>query len=196
MSLTLSMAAFALALSISPGPVNVVALSTGARHGLRVSLRHVFGATLGFTLLLLAIGLGLHEAFMAWPWLVSTLRLAGVVYLLYLTWKLWCDDGELGGADDDTLPGYWSGALMQWLNPKAWLACVAGMGAFAAGGEVALIGYFAAIYFVVCYLSIACWAAVGSSIRHWVDSPAHLRRFNRAMALLLAGCAFYLLLAW
>ncbi|WP_257458102.1 LysE family translocator [Archangium lipolyticum] len=190
------MAAFALALSITPGPVNVVALSAGARHGLRASLRHVFGATLGFTLLLLAIGLGLHEAFMTWPWLASSLRLAGVVYLLYLTWKLWSDDGQLGGANDDTRPGYWSGALMQWLNPKAWLACVAGMGAFAAGGRVAVIGRFAAIYFVVCYLSIACWAAVGNSIRHWVDNPTRLRRFNRAMALLLASCAFYLLLAW
>ncbi|NMO15211.1 LysE family translocator [Pyxidicoccus fallax] len=195
MSLSLSMAAFALAASISPGPVNVVALSAGARHGLRASMRHVSGATVGFTLLLLAIGLGLHGAFLAWPWLASVLRLTGVVYLLYLAWKLWSDDGRLGGASEDTRPGYWSGALMQWLNPKAWLACVAGMGAFVAGGELAVIGRFAAIYFAVCYVSIACWAAAGSSIRHWVDNPTRLRRFNRAMAVLLAGCALYLL-AW
>ena len=48
MSLSLSMAAFALAASISPGPVNIVALGSGARHGLRASLAHVAGATLGF----------------------------------------------------------------------------------------------------------------------------------------------------
>jgi threonine/homoserine/homoserine lactone efflux protein len=46
MSDFLSMAAFALAASISPGPVNIVALSTGAQYGLRVSMRHVTGALL------------------------------------------------------------------------------------------------------------------------------------------------------
>lgn len=61
MSLLLSMAAFALASSISPGPVNLVALSAGAQFGLRPAMRHVTGATLGFTLLLLMIGLGLSE---------------------------------------------------------------------------------------------------------------------------------------
>ena len=53
MSLFLSMAAFALAMSISPGPVNIVALSAGARYGVRASMRHVSGATIGFTALLI-----------------------------------------------------------------------------------------------------------------------------------------------
>jgi len=62
MELYLSMAAFALASSITPGPVNLVALNCGARFGLRASGRHIAGATLGFTLLLLLIGLGLYES--------------------------------------------------------------------------------------------------------------------------------------
>ncbi|HAT1553441.1 TPA: LysE family translocator, partial [Aeromonas hydrophila] len=41
------MAGFALAMSITPGPVNLVALGSGARHGFAASLRHVVGATLG-----------------------------------------------------------------------------------------------------------------------------------------------------
>jgi threonine/homoserine/homoserine lactone efflux protein len=61
-SLLLSMAGFALAMSISPGPVNLVALGTGARYGFTASLRHVVGATLGFILLLLLMGLGLGGA--------------------------------------------------------------------------------------------------------------------------------------
>ena len=38
MSILASMAAFALATSITPGPVNVVALGSGARHGFAASL--------------------------------------------------------------------------------------------------------------------------------------------------------------
>ncbi|WP_198655681.1 hypothetical protein [Salinicola sp. CR57] len=56
-AVVLSMAAFALATSLSPGPVNLVALSTGLSYGFRHSLRHVSGATCSFTLLLLAIGM-------------------------------------------------------------------------------------------------------------------------------------------
>ena len=62
-----SMAGFALAASISPGPVNLLALSAGATHGLRRSMRHVTGATFGFTALLLAMGLGLQQLLQQWP---------------------------------------------------------------------------------------------------------------------------------
>ena len=47
-SLYLSMAAFALAASITPGPVNILILSSGVHYGFRPSLRLVFGATSGF----------------------------------------------------------------------------------------------------------------------------------------------------
>jgi len=67
MSLIISMAAFALATSITPGPVNVVAISSGARFGFAASQKHVAGAALGFTLLLVLIGLGLHEVLVRWP---------------------------------------------------------------------------------------------------------------------------------
>ena len=65
MSLIMSMAAFALATSITPGPVNVVALGSGARFGFAASQKHVAGAALGFTLLLVLFGLGLHELLVA-----------------------------------------------------------------------------------------------------------------------------------
>ena len=62
MSLIMSMAAFALAASITPGPVNIVALGSGARFGFRASQRHVAGATLGFVLLLVLMLAGLAVA--------------------------------------------------------------------------------------------------------------------------------------
>jgi threonine/homoserine/homoserine lactone efflux protein len=193
-SMALSMAAFALATSITPGPVNVVALGAGARYGLRASLRHVAGATVGFTLLLLLIGLGLHETLLRWPWLTRGIRWAGVAFLLYVAWRLAADDGSIETAGDTRGPSLLMGATMQWLNPKAWLACVAGMGAYAASGERVLIWQFAAIYFVVCYLSIACWAWAGASLRQALRDAARVRFVNRSMAALLAGSALYLLM--
>ncbi|RBJ85972.1 LysE family translocator [Pseudomonas sp. MWU12-2534b] len=193
MSLVFSMAAFALAASITPGPVNIVALGSGARFGFRASLRHVTGATLGFVLLLVLIGLGLHELLRQWPILTQGIRLFGVAFLLYMAWKLARDEGRLDADAAARAPSAWYGALMQWLNPKAWLACVAGMGAFAADGDLGLVWLFAGLYLLICYLSIACWAYVGSCLRHYLSDPAQMRLFNRSMAALLAASAAYLL---
>lgn len=189
-----SMAAFALATSITPGPVNIVALSAGARYGLRASLRHVTGATVGFALLLLSIGLGMHEALVRWPFLTRAIEWAGVAFLLYVAYKLASDDGDIESASALRGPSLMIGATMQWLNPKAWLASVAGVGVYAASGENSLVWQFAAIYFVVCYVSIACWAWAGASLRHALREPARVRFVNRTMALLLAASAVWLLL--
>ncbi len=195
MTVLLSMAAFALAASISPGPVNLVALSAGARYGLRASLRHVTGATLGFTLLLLAVGLGLQQLLQQLPTLKMLLHWSGVAFLLYMAYGLARDDGRLDSDKAQRAPGLFTGAAMQWLNPKAWLASLAGIGAFAADGELRVIGQFAALYFVICYLSIACWAYAGAFLRPYLEQPRRMRLFNRVLALLLAASALYLLLA-
>jgi len=193
MSALLSMAAFALASSISPGPVNVVALSAGAQHGFAASLRHVSGATVGFTLLLLLIGLGLHELLVHFPNLISIVKWAGVAFLLYMACKLVLDDGHLGADKLSRGPSFAYGAALQWLNPKAWLASLAGMGAYAAEGDGALVWQFTAIYFVICYVSIASWAYAGTFLRKYSQAPKRVRLFNRVLAALLAASALYLL---
>lgn len=194
MSALLSMAAFALASSISPGPVNVVALSAGAQHGFAASLRHVSGATVGFTLLLLLIGLGLHELLVHFPNLISIVKWAGVAFLLYMACKLAFDDGQLGADKLSRGPSFAYGAALQWLNPKAWLASLAGMGAYAAEGDGALVWQFTAIYFVICYVSVASWAYAGTFLRKYLQAPKRVRLFNRILAALLAASALYLLM--
>ena len=194
MSLMMSMAAFALVASITPGPVNIVALSAGARFGLRASQRHVAGATLGFVLLLVLMGLGLHELLQQWPALTQGVQWAGVAFLLYMAFKLAADNGQVQASESAQAPSMLYGAIMQWLNPKAWLACVAGMGAFVADGEARLVWQFAAIYLVICYVSVGCWAYAGTFLRGFLHNPAGMRLFNRVMAALLVVSAVYLVL--
>ena len=183
----------ALAMSISPGPVNIVALSAGVRFGVWASLRHVTGATVGFTLLFLLVGLGLHGLLERWTSLTLAIQLAGVGFLLYMAWKLACDNGQLTTEHQDDAPSAWHGAAMQWLNPKAWLAAVAGIGAYT-GGEQHLLWLFAWIYGPICFVSIASWAWAGSVIRQYLGNPGHMRMFNRALAALLLASALYLAL--
>lgn len=191
MSLLLSMAGFALAMSISPGPVNLVALGSGARYGFLASLRHVVGATLGFIMLLLLMGLGLGATLLQWPLAADALRWAGVIFLGWMAWQLLVDSGRVEGGDG-VAPSFWYGALMQWLNPKAWLAASMGMGVYGAVGGSGQMMLFTGIYLVICLCSIACWAYAGSYLQGLLLSPVRLRWFNRAMALLLLLSAAYL----
>ncbi len=192
MSMLLSMAAFALAASISPGPVNIVALGSGARHGVAASMAHVTGATVGFTLLLLLTGLGLHELLVRFHWLTDAIRWAGIVFLLYMAWRLARDSGELDDGPGAKKPSLAQGAAMQWLNPKAWLAAVAGMGTYASAGEAGAVWLFAGVYFIVCYLSIASWALAGSFLNQYMRTPSRVRLFNRVMAAMLVLSVIYL----
>ena len=180
------MAAFALATSLTPGPVNVVALSSGACHGWRASLPYVLGATAGFTALLLLVGLGLQQVMHALPMLTQGLRWAGCAFLLFMAWRLAVDrSGVAVGAGTSRRPSMLAGAAMQWLNPKAWLATLSGMAVYG----IAQVGLFAAIYFAVCFASIAAWAVAGSTLGGVLATGRALRRFNIAMAALLAASA-------
>lgn len=191
LSLLFSMAGFALVMSLTPGPVNMVAFGAGARYGFRASLRHVWGATVGFVLLLLLMGAGLNEVLQRWPALALMLHWSGLLFLGYMAWLLVADRGELS-LRESAAPALYHGALMQWLNPKAWLA--ASMGAASYGAGVGALLLFSLIYLVICLLSIACWAYAGSRLQHHLWAPHQQRWFNRVMAALLLGMIIEL--AW
>jgi threonine/homoserine/homoserine lactone efflux protein len=193
LSLYLSMAAFSLASSISPGPVNITALSAGMGYGFRATLSHVVGATVGFTLLLIGIGFTVQAAGDHLPGLIAFLRWAGAAFLLYMAYRLWGDSGQISASERGNRPSAWTGALMQWLNPKAWMASAAGMGLFAAEGSSARVLVFAAIFFSLCLFSIACWAYAGAFLGRLVRDAGRVRLLNRGLAVLLAVSAMALL---
>jgi len=193
MNLYVSMGVFALASSISPGPVNLVTLGSSIQYGFGTSMRHVTGATAGFTVLLVLTGMGIHEVMHYLPHLTGVIKWAGIIFLLYMAYRLAVDNGQIGAKKPARGPTLLSGAIMQWLNPKAWLASLAGMGAYAASGAVSLVWQFAALYFVICYLSLSCRAVAGMFLRQYLGNPKRVRLFNRIIALLLVCSTFYLL---
>lgn len=191
MSMVFAMAAYAAAMSASPGPVNLITLSSGLAHGIRGTLPFVIGATVGFTALLGAIGLGLSGLVEAYPAILWALRFAGTAFILFVAWKLFSASGA-GAVATPQRPSFLEGAALQWLNPKAWLASISGVGAFAGAGDLKSLGLFCAIYFVVCFLGIVAWAILGRAGKRLVTNETGMRSFNRAMGALLLLVAGYL----
>lgn len=192
--LLLSMSAFALAASITPGPVNLICLSSGTHHPIAKGLTFVSGATLGFVVLFLGIGAGLYSLLSMLPLLEKLLRWAGILFLLFLAYQLTQHTGRLEERDTAKAPGFMTGAIMQWLNPKAWLASAAGIGAYTSGSEPYQLWIFAALYLPICWLSLASWVYAGAFLKRYVHRPIILLTINRTLAVCLAASALFLLL--
>src|ERR1700712_3066237 len=75
---------FATVMFFTPGPNNIMLLSSGLTYGFRRTLPHVAGITIGFAFMVGAVGLGLGTVFIAFPVLQTILKYAGIAYLVYL----------------------------------------------------------------------------------------------------------------
>jgi len=192
MSVLLAMAVFSLVMSISPGPVNMITLSVGANTGYRSALPFVSGATVGFTLLLLLIGMGFAETLMSAPYFMDAISVIGTLFICYVGFKLATADGMLEMKDENR-PNFKQGFLLQWLNPKAWAACLAGVALFASPDSSTPIYTFVCIYFVICFFGIGSWALLGDKALIIINNPKRLCYFNRTMGCMLITVALYML---
>lgn len=63
-------------------------MTSGANVGFIRTIPHMLGITLGFSLMVVLVGFGLIELFTAYPIMQQSLRIASMLYLLYLAVKI------------------------------------------------------------------------------------------------------------
>jgi threonine/homoserine/homoserine lactone efflux protein len=192
MSLLTAMISFSLAMSISPGPVNMLIVSSGANYGIRKTFAFVSGATIGFILLLLFIDLGFFKIINLYPYFLKYLAVAGSLFIIYMGFSLASSRSELD-IKKEKLPTFIQGFLLQWLNPKAWVACLAGVSLFSEPNDNAVFLTFSFVYFVVCYLALFSWSVLGDKVTIFLNSQFRLKAFNLLMGGLLIVTACFLL---
>jgi threonine/homoserine/homoserine lactone efflux protein len=179
---------FALAMALTPGPNNVMLAASGSRFGIRRTLPHLAGVTLGFPLMLFLVGIGLASVLVASPSLQLGMKIVSCAYLLWLALQI-ARSASAGGDTERAKPlSFLQGAAFQWINPKAWLMAVGAVSAYTVGRGSQLyvqIGIITLVTLAVTLLSTLTWTAFGAAIRIWLRSPTALRLFNMAMALAL-----------
>lgn len=182
----LAFSLFAMVTSITPGPNNIMLLASGVNFGFRATLPHMLGISLGFLILILAIGFGLAEVFSRFPWLYSVLKWAGAAYLLYLAWRI-----AISGPPEDANPDTRSAkpmslvgaAAFQWVNPKAWVMAISTFSAYVptSSGTAAII-IAAVLFALICLPSVGIWTLFGSGLRRFLQVRRNLIAFNYSMA--------------
>lgn len=177
---------FSLSMSISPGPVNIAILSSSMNYGFKRTLAFISGATIGFTLLLAAVCFGLYQIIVIYPILLDIFTVLGTLLLVWIGWNIFRAKAEkISVKDNAQIPTFMQGALLQWLNPKAWIAAVAGTAIFSSEHSAYILLFFVLIYFVVCYLSLMVWGIVAEKLAVFLNQGERAHIFNMLMGIVL-----------
>ena len=191
---------FCTAMSFSPGPNTTLSTALAANLGLPRALRFCLAVPTGWTLLMLACGLGLGAVITTVPALRWGVTLLGVAYMLWLAFKL-ARASQMTQVDASRLQvGFWQGVGLQFLNIKAWMLALtlsAGWVVNAAGQPAANPGERLAIVCAVmvgfAFSSNFVYALIGSLLRQWLAQGRRLLWFNRTLSLVLVFTAVWML---
>lgn len=191
-SLFIAFVMFATVMFFTPGPNNIMLLSSGLTYGFRPTIPHIIGITIGFAFMVGAVGLGLGTIFIAYPILQTILKYIGAAYLVYLAWHIGSAEPSAPEQDNRGRPlTFWGAAMFQWVNAKGWVMVIGTITAYAA---IAAFPWNIAIQVGISLLlgAVSCtvWALFGTALRPVLTSPRSIRAFNIVMALLLLASLY------
>lgn len=190
LSLFLSLFGFLWVAAITPGPNNMLLTTSGANFGFIRTIPLMLGIMLGMQIMLLLVAFGVGSLILLYPAVHLLLKIAGSTYLLWLAWKITTaayESLELKEHPENTMP-MWQGAVLQLVNPKAWLMSLGAVASFSLTDDLyitSIIGISLAMFLVNLIAGII-WLGFGTVIGHWLHSPRAWRQFNLLMGLLTA----------
>lgn len=192
---------FAAVMAYTPGPNNIMLLSSGLTYGFRRTVPHIAGVAVGVSFMVAAVGCGLGAIFLAFPVLQAVLKYAGGAYLVYLAVVIAMtkpstaipstDQPSTGQGSSRGPMTFWGTVLFQWINIKGWVMVIGTITAYAAIAAFPWnIVTQASVMLFMGATSALTWALAGSLLRPLLRSPRAVRAFNIVMALLLLASLY------
>ena len=186
------------AISISPGPGAVAAMSAGLNHGFRRGYFTTFGLILGIWIQVLIVGVGLGAIIATSATAFLVVKWAGVAYLVYLGIKQWrapavplVAEADDGGPLVKRRAMVLHGMLINIVNPKGTVFLLAVVPQFIDLSQ-ALAPQYLAIGATIGFTDLvvmAGYTALASRVLGALKSQAHIRAMNRVFGglFVLAG---------
>ncbi|MGK0409126.1 MAG: threonine/homoserine/homoserine lactone efflux protein [Shewanella psychromarinicola] len=189
MELVFAIALFAFSAGITPGPNNIMLMTSGVNFGIKRSIPHLMGISLGFPTMILAVGLGLSAIFQAYPFIHIVIKVIGISYLLYLSWLIANSSSKMEGKPVSKPFSFLQAAAFQWVNPKGWIMAVGAIATFTSvqqelNSQVITI---ASVFLCVAFPCAIVWLGFGVALKRLLKNERQQRIFNVTMALLLVA---------
>ncbi len=196
-----SLLGFAFVAAVTPGPNNLMIMTSGAAFGWRKSLGHLWGIAIGFGFMNAAVTLGLGHVVEQLPGFLTAIKVAGAAWLLWLAFRFLSFKPPSTDNPDANARGrplrFHEAALFQWVNPKGWTLALA-----VASGYVGLMpshwlraGVVAVIFLVMTLVCTTLWMLAGEALHRLLNSPVMGRVFSYLMAGLIAATAIVILVS-
>lgn len=183
-------------LMISPGPANIVLAGAGMKQGIRNSIPLVIGINTVLVGYSIIIGLGLGEFIKGYPELLFGIKIVGIVYILYLSYKFLVAKNFKSQNENSKVYSFYDGLILQLLNPKGFLLLFLMFSLFLNPNknQVLQVTY---LIFMLLVLGVVChliWVAGGSSITKLIKNNRTQKILNHIFSISLALVAVWLLI--
>ena len=177
---------FSIAAAFTPGPNNIVGSYSGFNFGIKKTIPHILGTTLGFTSLVLLLTIGLINVFKLFPIIQIVIRYLGTVFLIYLAYKI-ASSTASDEIKKENPVRFIETFLFQYLNPKGVMVAIIVVSTYVELGENYL--NYATQVVVLAFLfsstSITLWTFIGKFLRKFATNDKFIKYFNYAMSMLL-----------
>lgn len=195
--LLLGLVMFSFVSSITPGPNNLMMMSSGLNYGWRRSMPHLLGISSGFFVMLFVVGMGAQGLFARYPFVQIVMKYVGAAYLCWLAFNIAKAPihGQRGEVETLGKPfSFLQAATFQWVNPKAWVMALAALAAYLPHPSIMLdVAILSAVFTLVGAPCVGAWAGCGVMLRKLLNDPLRMRIFNVVTALLLLASIYPIL---
>ncbi|MCX7566657.1 LysE family translocator [Sulfitobacter sp. F26169L] len=185
-----ALAVFAFVSSATPGPNNLMLMASGANFGFLRSIPHMLGISIGFMVMVFAVGSGLVRIFDKFPVIYDVLKIASVLYMLWLAWKIANAAPVTKSAESGTPMTFLQAAAFQWVNPKAWAMALTAITVYVGDSAMVWLAVAALLFALVNLPSVSMWTVAGQQMQRILTNPRRLRIYNWTMAALLVASLY------
>ncbi|MGB0833821.1 MAG: LysE family translocator [Psychrobium sp.] len=189
--LFIALVIFATVSTFTPGPNNLMLMSSGANFGFKRTLSHMAGVVLGFAAMVILVGLGLMGVFDAFPITHTVLKVLSVTYLIYLSYKI-ARAGEVkNDVTSDAKPlTFLQACAFQWVNPKGWTMALTAISVYSPDRSIMSIAIISAIFAIINIPTVSIWTVLGQKISLFLNNQRRLALFNYTMAACLLASIY------
>lgn len=188
-SMIISIATFTLATHITPGPTNIVLLSSVLNFGYKKSLPFMLANIITYPIMMILTGLGFGILLKQYPLAMDILKIAGLLYLTWMAWKIFKDTSTYEeNSDSRNEPFTFTQSLIYpWLNPKAWIIYTSAISVFVTSEDNSFtqISIIVLFIFISMIITVYAWAFGGILLKRFMKNEKFIRRTNQSMAVLL-----------
>jgi threonine/homoserine/homoserine lactone efflux protein len=179
---------FCISSMVTPGPNNIMIMSSGLNFGIKHSLPHYLGICFGFPMMVLTVGLGMGAIFMQFPMIQGGIKIIGAVYMLFLSWQIARAHVRVNKYNTKNPITFFKAVLFQWINPKAWVMAIGAVATYTNQGENFFLQLFmiCLLFLIIGFPSIGAWLFCGTVLKRFLKSDKHQRYFNYSLGALLA----------